>query len=341
MNSTCDRATALLNDTLVWDAHACLPLRFNQDMGALERHRGAGVNYVSVNVGMDINPVSQVIRVIAGFRAWLTEHTDHFLFARTVEDIRRAKVEGKLAVGFDLEGSVMLDDDVAMLALYRDLGVRQIHLAYNRDNSIAGGCHGADIGLTPLGRQVVAEINRLGLIMDCSHSGYRTSMEIMERSTRPVVYSHSNVRALRDHPRNLRDEQIDACARTDGVIGLSGIGNFIGEGDVTTESLVRHLDYVVQRVGPRHVGLGLDYVFGAGGPGLEYVFEQSTEEYPSDFNREDWWPAAYYGDGFHMVPPERFPEIVEALLVRGYSDGDVGRILGGNFLRVAQVTWPA
>jgi membrane dipeptidase len=330
MTSTLERR-ALSNDGIIWDAHTCLPLKSNQSMIALQRHRGAGVNYVSVNVGMDFNPVSQVIQVIAGFRAWLEDHAEHFLLAESVEDIRRAKAQGKLAVGFDLEGSVMLQDDLAMLALYRDLGVRQIHLAYNRDNSIAGGCHGANIGLTPLGRRVIAEINRLGLIMDCSHSGYRTSLEIMELSARPVVYSHANVRALREHPRNLSDEQIDACARTGGVIGLSGIGIFIGDNDVTTASLVRHIDYVVERVGPRHAGIGLDYVFEPGG-----------DDHPGEFNREDWWPSAYYGGGgFDMVPPERFAEIAEALLARNYSERDVAGILGGNFLRVAQATWLA
>jgi len=301
-------------------------------MGALERHRAAGASFVSVNVGQDFNPVSQVIRVIAGFRAWLANHSEHFLLARTVEDVKRARAEGKLAVSFDLEGSAMLEDDLDMIALYRDLGVGQIHLAYNRDNSIAGGCHGANVGLTPLGRRVVAEINRVGLIMDCSHSSYRTSMDVMEMSTRPVVFSHSNVRALRDHPRNIRDEQIDACARTGGVVGLSGIGQFVGQNDISTESLVRHVDYVVQRVGPRHVGFGLDFVFAPG-----------TDDNPPNFNPRDWWPAEYYEGvyAFTNVPPERFAEITDALLARGYSDGDVRDILGANFLRVAQATWSA
>src|SRR5258708_38645372 len=108
----------------------------------------------------------------------------------------------------------MLEDDVTMLRLYRALGVRQIHLAYNRDNTIAGGCHGSDMPLTPLGRRVVEEINRLGMIMDCSHSGYRTSMEGMERSSRPVGFSHSHPKSLKNHARNLTDDQIHACAPT-------------------------------------------------------------------------------------------------------------------------------
>ena len=83
----------------------------------------------------------------------------------------------------------MLEGDLDMLRLYRDLGVRQMHLAYNRDNAVGGGCHGADIGLTPWGRAVVAEINRLGILMDCSHTGYRTSMDVMALSSKPVVFS--------------------------------------------------------------------------------------------------------------------------------------------------------
>jgi membrane dipeptidase len=135
-----------MGEGIVWDAHTCMPLNFNQDMRTLERHRAAGVHYVSVNVGMDFNPTGQVVRVIAGFRSWLAAHAEHFILARNVADVERAKREGKLAVGFDLEGSVMLEDDIAMLALYRDLGVRQIHLAYNRDNSIAGGVMGVTSG---------------------------------------------------------------------------------------------------------------------------------------------------------------------------------------------------
>src|SRR5262249_40884411 len=152
------------------------------------------------------------------------------------------------------EGSVMLDDDLAMLGLYRSLGVRQIHLAYNRDNSIAGGCHGKDQPLTELGRRAVDEINRVGLIMDCSHSGYRTSMDVMQRSSRPVVFSHSNAKALKGHARNIADDQIRACAKTGGVVCLSGIGIFLGANDISTDTFLRHVDHVVELVGVDHVG---------------------------------------------------------------------------------------
>ena len=152
--SPAERARQLYDEALVWDAHSCLPLRAGVDCGDLARHRAAGIDYVSINVGMDFNPVAQIARVMATFRAYVAARPEEYLLADTVTDVRRAKATGRLAVGFDLEGSDMLEGDLDMLLFYRDLGVRQMHLAYNRDNAVGGGCHGADIGLTAFGRKV-------------------------------------------------------------------------------------------------------------------------------------------------------------------------------------------
>src|SRR5258708_32889046 len=123
-----EKARSLHTGTVVWDAHACLPLAPGQSMAELERHRASGATFVSVNVGMDFNPIPQVMRVIAGFRAWLAEHSAHFLQAMTAEDARRAKREGKLAAAFDLEGSATLDAAGTILRLYPHRGVRRLHL---------------------------------------------------------------------------------------------------------------------------------------------------------------------------------------------------------------------
>ena len=203
-----DRARALHAEALVWDAHSCLPLKPDADIGDLLRHKAAGIDYVSVNVGMDMNPVADVIRVIAGFRASLAARPEDFVLVGTVAELRQAKRDGRLAVSFDLEGSLPLAGDLAMIGLYRDLGVRQMHLVYNRNNAVGGGCHDLDFGLSDYGRRVVAEINRVGILMDCSHTGERTSLEIIEASTKPVVFSHANPRALVDHGRNISDAQI-------------------------------------------------------------------------------------------------------------------------------------
>ena len=214
-----------------WEAHACLPLHPQADFAPIDRLRAAGVNYVSINIGMDMNPLSQVMSVIGGFRATIAAHPDRYVLASSVDDIERAAADGILAIGFDLEGAMPLLEQPAMVALYRDLGVRQMHFAYNRNNSVAGGCHDEERGLTALGRRMVAAVNEAGVLMDCSHTGRRCSLEIMAVSAKPVIFSHSNPLALVEHGRNVTDEQIRACAATGGVVCVSGVSGLSRNGN--------------------------------------------------------------------------------------------------------------
>ncbi len=321
---------AAATNKIVWDAHSCLPLLSGIDLSVLRRHRAAGFDYVSINVGMDMNPIDQVLKTIAWFRQWLSRHPDEFVQVRTLDDIEAAKAAGKLAVGFDLEGSTMLLEDVSMVEFYGDLGVKQMHLVYNRNNSVGGGCHDDDKGLTAYGREVVRAINKAGIIMDCSHNGERTSLDIMETSERPVVFSHANARALVDHQRNISDRQIDACAATGGVIGINGIRLFLEAKEDFTEPMARHIDYMVQRVGPDHVGLGIDISFNLG-----------VDDHPPQADRGYWWPLSgrYSSTGTSNAGPEVLPGIVEHLRNKGYDQAALDNICGGNFARVAAQTW--
>jgi membrane dipeptidase len=315
---------------IVWDSHSCLPLASGIDLGVLHRHRQAGFDYVSINVGMDMNPLDQVMKTIAWFRHWLAQHGDEFVQVERFADIAAAKASGKLAVSFDLEGSTMLLGDAAMVEVYRDLGVRQMHLVYNRNNSVGGGCHDTDSGLTAFGKEVVRAINRAGIIMDCSHNGERTSLDIIEASEKPVVFSHANARALVDHPRNISDRQIDACAATGGVIGVNGIRLFLDAKEDFAEPMARHIDYMVQRVGPDHVGLGIDISFDLG-----------IDDHPAGEDRGYWWPLAgrYSSAGTGNAGPEVLPRIVELLRAKGYDQSAIDKICGLNFARVARETW--
>ena len=317
-------------EALVWDAHSCLPLKPDADIALLGRHKAAGVDFVSVNVGMDMTPASDVLAILDGFRASVLAHGDDFALAGTVAEIRRAKRQGRMAIAFDLEGALPLQGDIAMIRHYHDLGVRQIHLAYNRNNPVGGGCHDVDIPLTAFGHRVVAEINRVGLLMDCSHTGCRTSLDIMAASTRPVVFSHANPRALVDHGRNITDAQIDGCAATGGVIGVNGVSLFLGDAAASTGAMLRHIDYLAQRVGPAHVGIGIDYSYGA-----------VTDDVPADDHPDYWWPkeAGYDFDTVRFAGPERMPEIADGLAAMGYAEADISGILGENFARVAEATW--
>lgn len=314
-----------------WEAHACLPLLPNQDMSALLRYRDSGFHHVSVNVGMDMTPFGDVMQVIAGFRQWLVEHPENIILAGTLADLHGAREQGKLAVSFDLEGSDMLLQGPAMVRLYADLGVRQMLLAYNRDNSCAGGCHGSGMGLTALGREVVGAINAAGIVMDCSHTSKRASMEIIELSQRPVIFSHTNIKAVYDHPRTVDDEQIMACVESGGVIGLTGLGIFLGDPQASVEAFVRQIDYLAERAGTAHIGLGLDT-----------ELHPDVKDLSEDVNEEDWWPKEFYGGitGHRQLQPEALGQVADELLQRGYDAAQIDGIFGGNFMRVAQATWP-
>jgi membrane dipeptidase len=291
----------------------------------LKRYRDIGVSFVSLNLGMDLNPFEEVIQVLARYRFYIASHPDEYVLARTVDDILRAKQDGRLAIAFDLEGSEPLLGNVNLVSFYYDLGVRQMLLAYNLDNRASGGCMEGHIGLTEFGRDVIREMNRVGMIVDLTHMGYRATMEAIEISRAPVIFSHSNPSALRDHARNISDEQIKACARTGGVVGINGIGDFLG--GTSSELIVKNIEYVMDLVGPGHVGLGLDYV----------IDKQELMDYLQA--HPEIFPAEKMSHYVSLVEPEQFPEFTELLYRKGLDEQVIRGILGENFLKVAREIW--
>jgi len=322
---------ALIRRTLVWDNHACMPLRPDDPsfLDQLSRHRAAGASLVSLNIFMDRCSLESAILMLASFRHWVARRSDQYVLADTVADIEAAKASGKLAIVFDLEGGAGVVGHIGLVEVFYRLGVRWMLVAYNQNNALGGGCQDDDPGLSDYGRLVIREMERVGMVLCCSHTGYRTAREAIEFSANPVIFSHSNPRALLDHPRNIPDELILACARSGGVIGLNGFGMFLGASDDnSTETAVRHIDYLASLVGADHVGLGLDYVFDA--KEMDDDILARPDIYPPDKG---------YGAGLAMIEPERIPWIAEALLKRGYSDADVQGVLGHNHLRVARQVW--
>lgn len=326
-------AHALHQDALIWDAHACLPLHPDADLTVLRRHLAAGASFVSVNIGMDMNPLEQVMPVIASFRSQLRAHPELFVPVDTAQDVLRARAEGKLAVAFDLEGGVPLCQRPEMILLFRELGVRQIHLAYNRNNPIGGGCYDEDVPLSRLGRRIVEAIHGAGMIMDCSHTGYRTSLDIMGMGLGPVIFSHANPRALKHDLRNVTDEQIDVCVATGGIVCVNGVGRFLTDPRGGTSAILDCIDYLADRIGTGSIGLGIDYSYPANG----------LNDDPPGMAKAFWWPPSHgYGDGISTIriaAPEQLPEITEGLLARGYGEPSVRDILGRNMLTLATRVW--
>ncbi|RIK93525.1 MAG: membrane dipeptidase [Proteobacteria bacterium] len=329
MNDRKRDAARLLDEAVVWDNHLCMPLRAEDSfLPELERCRASGLDVVSLNVGFGGMDWVEHLNMLTYFRAWLARRPDRYALVRTVADIRAAKAAGKLAVTFDVEGMAPIEDDLDRIQLFYDLGVRWMLIAYNETNKIGGGCQDDDPGLSDIGRQAIDEMARVGMPLCLSHTGYRTAREALEYAKGPVIFSHSNPLALKDHPRNIPDDLIDGCARTGGVIGINGIGKFLGENDASTEAIVRHVDYVAARVGAAHVGLSLDYCFDQ--EELAEFIKANPDKFP---------PHLGYGGSFAMAAPEQYPQIAEALLRLGYDERDIKGILGGNWLRIAEQVW--
>jgi membrane dipeptidase len=320
----------LFAKVIVWDNHSCMPLRHEDDtfLPQLARHRAIGTNLVILNVSFDGMAHGTALNMLASFRSFIERHSDEYVVAGTVADIEHAKATGRLAVAFDLEGGEAVHDHIGLVEAFYTLGVRWMLIAYNRNNKLGGGCQDDDTGLTDYGRAVIREMERVGMVVDCSHTGYRTARETMEYAVNPVNFSHSNALAVTDHPRNIPDDLIRACAATGGVVNVNGIGLFLGDPASSTDAFMRHLDHIVQVAGPEHVGLGLDYVFDTA----------ELEEYLK--SRPDFFPADKgYAGQIGLVEPERIPVIADAMVQRGYAESDILAILGGNNVRVARQVW--
>jgi membrane dipeptidase len=300
----------------------------------LEDRQKTGFSFVSLTLSVDddASPASVYGR-LAKIRYELSKQPEKMVLADTVDEIRAAKSANKLAVGFHFQGTEAVGRDLANVGAYYKLGVRWMLMAYNFQNNVGTGCMEAekmDLGLSAFGKDLVREMNRVGMIVDCSHSGHRTTMDAMSISTRPCIFSHSNPRALYDHPRNIRDDQIKACAQTGGVVGINGVGAFIGEPkEVFVDTVVRHIDYVANLVGPQHIALGLDYMTPAHVKVLIDFYNGDT------IPKVGLAPEMPWG----FLNPSDTPLLLSKLLAKGYSPDVVRGIMGENFLRVAAAVW--
>jgi membrane dipeptidase len=268
--------------------------------------------------------------MIAALRHWILARPQEYLLLLEPDDIERARATGRLAVGFDIEGANAVGDQLSLIQLYYDLGVRWMLMAYNTSNRAGGGCQDDDGGLTAFGRSIVEEMERVGMLLCLSHTGHRTVREVLAVATQPLIFSHSNCSALHPHPRNIPDDLIRACAATGGVVGINGVGIFLGHNDISSETFARHVDHVVQLVGPAHVSIALDYVFDASE--LDAYIEKMKGTFP---------PGLGYEMGARFVPPEQLEDIVATLQRWGYSDTNLAALLGGNLLRLARQVWKA
>ncbi len=298
-----------------------------------------GITAASLTLSLS-GGLAENVRRIAYVRAAIDRHPQATL-ATSLDEIRAAKRDGLAAILLNFQNGTPIEDDLGNIDLFHQLGVRIFQLTYQRRNLIADGCgEPADAGLSIFGRQVVERLNDVGLTIDLSHVGYRATMETIEASTRPVAFTHVNMHAFNPIPRNKTDEQIRAVAARGGVVGINAIARLItADGPAkgaTLEQYLDQIDHVVELTGDAdHVGIGLDINEGLTPESFAERRKGFLRQYPEiggDFPLEHY----YVRELFSMAS---MPRITEGLLSRRYTDADVEKILGGNFLRLFGETW--
>ena len=273
----------------------------------------------------------------------LVREDDRLGIVLTTEDIRTFKREGKVGFILGSQRPYMLEYDLGLVEVFHKLGVRFMQIAYSERSMLADGClESTNCGLSEFGRDVIREMNRVGIQVDLSHVGERSSLEAIEHSEKPCIFSHSNPKARADHPRNITDEQIKRCAEAGGVIGLAPFAPICWTGGATPPSLddfVGHVEYVVDLVGIDHVSLGTDSEAtpGAYPPELRRLHATSHPGVNARFRAMH--PDVKSTDGFASM--EDIPNLTAALVERGWEEEHIRKLLGENLMRVYRQSWGA
>ena len=248
----------------------------------------------------------RALQYVDAFYREIEENSDRLVFATSGTDVEEAYEVCKIAALLAIEGGEALDGRIELQRSFYRLGVRLMTLTWSLRNEIADGAFEGRTGggLTRFGVQVVEEMDRLGMVVDVSHLAEAGFWDVMEISTKPVIASHSNSKALCSHPRNLTDDQARAIAQKGGVIGVNFAGHFLGEGRRSLAGVVDHIDHFSSIIGPEYIALGSDF------DGLPW--EQLPDE---------------------LKDVSQLPKVAEELAARGYSESAIQGIMGENLLR--------
>lgn len=308
----------------------------------------AGVDCIFQNAGAEGQSAIGLLRRLAHFTYSTDVMRDFVSHAAFPADIVAARQQGRHCLYFSGNGVPLVEqwvsphDELAHIRIFFQLGIRMMHLTYNRRNMIGDGCaEPSNAGLSDFGRMVVAEMNKEGVIVDVAHSGWQTSLEAAQASTKPMVASHSGCAALQPHHRCKPDDVIRAICDTEGMIGICWIPGFLG-GSGTIVEILHHVDYVVRNFGVDYVGLGSDVAYAPPRQAEEWKKYPTSVKSRKRWNNF-WWDNDPLYDPKFQKPEQResmawtnWPLVTVGLVQRGYSDEDIQKIIGGNMMRVAE-----
>lgn len=291
-----------------------------------------GVTACALSIGGTNSARDGLSAIASAYR--LIREDPRLALALNGDDIRRAHRDGKLAVYLQFQGTQELEYEPDLVEIFWNLGVRVTGLAYNRRGIVCDGCEEPeDAGVSRLGRRVIAEMNRVGMIVDISHTGWRSSAEAIELSSRPVVATHSNAHSVHQHPRNIPDSLIAAIIDSGGIVGLNGFPAFVSnEVAPTADHLIDHLVHIDSIAGrPGFAGLGIDYC------------EMDATTYSAMIASGTWTPEAYppppWNYPAEIGTPATITAFAERMAQRGYDEAAIAGVLGTNWLRVFDGHW--
>ncbi|HXQ31082.1 MAG TPA: membrane dipeptidase [Steroidobacteraceae bacterium] len=307
--------------------------------------RASGVTAVNVTVGEvgnGPNRFAKTVADIANMERELAAHPDVFLKVLRAKDLTEAKSTDRMGLIFGFQDTCMLDGDLTRLTTFYNLGVRVSQPTYNRRNLLGDGClETADGGLSRLGHEFVAEMNRLHMLLDLSHAGPRTISDGIAASTVPAAITHTGCRALADLPRNTADSSLRALADRGGVAGIYFMPFLRVSGQPHAEDLIRHLEHAVNVCGEDHVGLGTDGTIS--GVELNQAYADYIRKSVEDRIKSGISAPGEAPDVFTVIPeyngPRRFRVLADDLARRGWTSGSIDKVLGQNFARLFTEVW--
>ncbi|MBG85748.1 MAG: dipeptidase [Verrucomicrobiales bacterium] len=303
----------------------------------------AGVTCIFQNAGEEGQAPMRLIKRLARF-TYLTDMMKDFIIkAATPDEVEGAHKAGKRALYLTGNGVpltqdwISVPDELRYIRIFYQLGIRMMHMTYNRRNMIGDGCaEPANAGLSDFGKTVVKELNRVGVIADIAHSGWQTSLETAQTSERPMVASHSTCAALYKHIRSKPDNVIKSIADTGGYLGVCCIPSFLGgNGDIAV--MMKHIDHIKTKFGADHVAIGTDVAYQSRNASAQRKLAGSRPRF-----RKQWrslWPVGSLVPKPHAsisMSWTNWPLFTIGMVQMGYSDSDIRKILGGNVMRVSR-----
>lgn len=338
------RAVDLVKQSLVIDMLAPLKIDFRSEYYAnplsekdAADFRASGITGFHNAFGMGMGGPDAYAKTLGWFAAWqgfAGRNAHVFSLVGKAEDLDRAKREGKCAVIMGVQNSEHFRKVEDVKAFY-EIGQRCSQLTYNSQNLLgSGSTERVDGGVTDFGGAIIEAMNKVGMLVDVSHCGDRTTLDAIAISPKPIAITHSNCRALVNHPRVKTDEAIKALGAKGGVMGITGVRMFVSEKEPTTiANVVDHIDHVVKLIGVDHVGIGSDADLNGYDDMPADQYKMLKAGYKSSYAFRDKIDT----DGFDH--PMKTYDLVEELIRRKYSNENITAILGGNFRRLLGATW--